>query len=38
MWKEAIDLDLLVTEQEGKGELLASVALKSKVPHNVPDG
>lgn len=37
MWPEAIDLSLLV-EQTGGNEILATVTMKSKVPHNIPDG
>lgn len=37
MWPEAIDLSLLA-EQTGGNEILATVTMKSKVPHNIPDG
>ena len=37
MWPEAIDLNL-VAEPRGANELLATVTMRSKVPHNIPDG
>ncbi|MFQ5776578.1 MAG: multiheme c-type cytochrome [Terriglobia bacterium] len=37
MWPEAIDLKLRA-EQKGGNEILVTVTMKSKVPHNIPDG
>jgi hypothetical protein len=37
MWEEALDLELLAERKE-PGELVVTVTLRSKVPHNVPDG
>lgn len=37
MWPEAIDLDLQ-TELRRGNEIVATVTMRSKVPHNIPDG
>jgi hypothetical protein len=36
-WPKALDLTLDV-EKSSPGELRAQVTMKSKIPHNIPDG
>jgi hypothetical protein len=37
MWPEAIDLDLQTEPRRGN-EIVVTVTMRSKVPHNIPDG